>query len=123
MGGPKMKRVLLVEDHSAFARALSLVLERMSDMKITALADTLAEGRELASGSESFDLAILDIMLPDGKGTELISELKERHPEMLVAVLSAQDDLNVALEMGADQAINKESSLPEIVSSLNQLFV
>ncbi len=118
-----MKRVLLVEDHSAFARALSLVLERMSDMKITALADTLAEGRELASGSESFDLAILDIMLPDGKGTELISELKERHPEMLVAVLSAQDDLNVALEMGADQAINKESSLPEIVSSLNQLFV
>ncbi len=118
-----MKRVLLVEDHSAFAKALELVLERMSDMKITALADTLAEGRELASGSEPFDLAILDIMLPDGKGTELISELKERRPEMLVAVLSAQNDLNVALEMGADQAINKESSLPGIVSSLNQLFV
>lgn len=118
-----MKRVLLVEDHTAFAKSLALVLERMSDIKITALASTLAEGRELVSSDEPFDLAVLDIMLPDGKGTELISELKDRRPEMLVAVLSAQNDLNVALELGADQAINKESSLPEIVASLNQLFV
>ncbi len=118
-----MKRVLLVEDHSAFAKSLALVLERMSDMKVTALAGTVAEGRELISGNEPFDLAVLDIMLPDGEGIELIPALKERRPGMPVAVLSAQSDLNVALEAGADQAINKDSSLPEIVSSLNQLFV
>jgi CheY-like chemotaxis protein len=45
---PTMVRVLLVDDHSAFARSLQLVLEKSSGLEVAAVvAGTLAEGRDI----------------------------------------------------------------------------
>ena len=114
-----MERMMIVEDHSAFAQALELVLG--PDTRIS-LARTLEEGRAMLGTGESFDVVVLDISLPDGEGTDLIPEIRERHPRTSVVVLSAREDLDeVASEAGVDAAIPKETPLPEIIASLRRL--
>jgi DNA-binding response OmpR family regulator len=116
-----MERVMIVEDHSAFAQALELVLGQVDGTEVV-LARTLEEGRATIRGGERFDLIMLDLTLPDGEGTELIPEIRERRPKTPVAVLSARDDVDAAAsKAGADAAISKETPLPDIISSLRKL--
>ena len=116
-----MKRMIIVDDHSAFGQALELVLGKTNDMEVV-LARTVEEGRTLIRGPGRFDLAVLDLMLPDGDGTELVAEVKRHHPDTPVAILSARDDVaEVAPEVGADAAISKATPLPSIISTLQQL--
>ncbi len=116
-----MKRMIVVDDHSAFGQALELVLERTKDTKVV-LARTVEEGRTLIRGNERFDLAVLDLMLPDGEGTELVAEVRRHHPDTPVAILSARDDVaEVASKAGADAAISKAMPLPGIISTLERL--
>jgi DNA-binding response OmpR family regulator len=65
---------------------------------------------------------VLDLMLPDGEGTELIVELRQRRPKTPIAVLSAGNDVHeAASKAGADAAIPKDTPLPDIISSLRRL--
>ncbi len=114
-----MERMMIVEDHSAFAQALGLVLGGGTEVT---LARTLREGRAQIGNGEPFDVVVLDLSLPDGVGTDLIPDIRRRHPRTRVAVLSAGDNVGeVASKAGADAAIPKETPLPEIVSSLRRL--
>ena len=114
-----MERMMIVEDHSAFAQALELVLG--ANTRISH-ARTLQEGRALLRTGEPLDVVVLDLSLPDGVGTELIPEIRERHPLASVVVLSAREDIGeVASEAGADAAIPKETPLPEIIATLKRL--
>jgi len=114
-----MERMMIVEDHLAFAQALELVLG--PDTRIS-LARTLEEGRALLRTGEPFDVVVLDLSLPDGQGTELAPEIRERHPRTRVVVLSAREGVGeVASEAGADAAIPKDTPLHEIISSLKRL--
>lgn len=74
-----MIRLLLVDDHASFRLPLALVLEREPDMSVVAQAGSLAEARAtlktVDESSESIDVALVDLNLPDGEGTELIREL------------------------------------------------
>jgi DNA-binding NarL/FixJ family response regulator len=114
-----MERMMIVEDHAAFAQALELVLGPYTKIS---LARTLEEGRAMLGSGEPFDVVVLDLSLPDGEGTELIPEIGGRHLRTSVVVLSAREDVGeVASEAGADVAIHKETPLPEIISSLRRL--
>ena len=116
-----MERVMIVEDHSAFAQALELVLGRIDGAEVV-LARTLEEGRALIRGEGHFDLAILDLVLPDGDGAELIKDLRRHRPKTPVAILSARDDVEeVAAKAGADAAIPKETPLPKMISLFERL--
>ena len=67
-------------------------------------------------------MVVLDVTLPDGEGTQLIAELRQRRPETPVAVLSARKDVDeTATKAGADAAIPKDTPLPDIISSLRRL--
>ena len=118
-------RVLIVEDHSLFAQALELVLgQRLAgegEGAEFARAATVAEGLEVADRHGPFDLAVVDLVLPDGNGADLVREVKAAHPETRVAVLSAVADLSGALSAGADEAVSKMVPLPEIVARLEAL--
>ncbi len=116
-----MKRVIVVEDHSVFAQALELVLGSKNGTEVVR-ARTIQEGRALIRGDAQVDLVILDLMLPDGEGTELVDEVRRHHPETPVAILSASDDVaQVASEAGADAALHKATPLPNIISSIERL--
>jgi DNA-binding NarL/FixJ family response regulator len=116
-----MKRVLLVEDHIAFAQAMKLVIGAKGDMEVAGVAHTLAKGREMIRNGETPDLVVVDLMLPDGNGVDLVAEIKGRNPDLPVVVLSAERDLSAALAAGADEAVNKDTPLPSIVSVLRRL--
>ena len=114
-----MERMMIVEDHSAFAQALGLVLGASTQISH---ARTLREGRVLLGKGEPFDLVVLDLSLPDGVGTELVPEIRDRDPRTSVVVLSAREDIaEVASEAGADVAIPKETPLPDIIATLRSL--
>jgi two-component system, NtrC family, response regulator PilR len=113
--------VMIVEDHSAFAQALELILGQVEGAEVV-LARTLEEGRALIRGGEPFDVAVLDLTLPDGEGTDLIAELRQHRPETPVAVLSARKDVEEAASKArADAAISRDAPLPDIISSLRHL--
>lgn len=104
-----MERVMIVEDHSAFAQALELVLGQVDGTEV-ALARTLEEGRALIRYSGPFDVVVLDLAL---EGTDLIAELRQRRPGTPVAVLSARNDIDeAASEAGADAAITRTHHYP-----------
>jgi DNA-binding NarL/FixJ family response regulator len=119
-----MQRVLLVEDHSSFRRALAFVLEREPDLRVVAQAGSLAEARMKLDGERGFDVTVLDLGLPDGNGMDLISDLREANPKASIVVLSV--DLNpkhqaLALERGADAILGKEASITQIVAAVRNL--
>ena len=114
-----------MEDHGLFAQALELVLgQRLAvegDGAEFARAATVADGLEVADRHGPFDLAVVDLVLPDGNGADLVREVKAAHPATRVAVLSAVADLSGALSAGADEAISKMVPLPELVARLEAL--
>ncbi len=114
-----------MEDHNLFAQALELVLgQRLAeggDGAEFARAATVADGLEIADRAGPFDLAVVDLMLPDGNGSDLVRRIRAAYPQTRVAVLSAVADLSGPLEAGADDAISKMVPLPEIVARLEAL--
>jgi DNA-binding response OmpR family regulator len=86
-----------------------------------ARAATVADGLEIAGREGPFDLAVVDLILPDGNGADLVREVKAAYPRTRVVVLSAMADLTGSLEAGADDAISKMVPLPEIVARLEGL--
>jgi len=119
----KVKRMLLVDDHAIFTQAMTIVIGRVEDMEVAGTAGTLAEGRKLVFADEigRLDLVVVDLMLPDGHGADLVAEIKATRQGLPVVVLSAEEDLRGALEAGADEAINKSTPLPEIVSTIRRV--
>ena len=114
----------MVEDHVFFSRAFELVLERrLSDggpPPEFRHAATVADGLRIAAEAP-FDLASVDLVLPDGDGAEVVRKIKGSHPETPVAVLSSALDLSGVLEAGADEVIGKMDDLQQTVATLARL--
>jgi two-component system, NarL family, nitrate/nitrite response regulator NarL len=119
-------RILIVEDHLFFSEALRMLLERRlseghgEDAEFR-LAATVGDGLRIAREEGPFDVAVVDLMLPDGDGTEVVRRIKAAHPRTRVAVLSSARDLSGALAAGADEALGKAVPLPVIIEALGRL--
>ena len=120
---PTVLRLLLVEDHASFRQALKFLLNLRPDMRVVAECGSLAGCRAL-EGLGSVDVALLDLMLPDGDGTELIVVLRGADPGVKVLVLSASIEPGLAervAEAGADGVLHKATALTEIVAEVARL--
>jgi DNA-binding NarL/FixJ family response regulator len=118
-----MLRLLLVEDHAAFRGALALMLNRQPDMDVAAQCGSLAECRSLG-GFADIDVALLDLLLPDGDSTELIGVLRRANPRVKVLILTASVEaglLERMAESGADEVLNKTRRPQEIVAEVRRL--
>jgi DNA-binding response OmpR family regulator len=116
-----MIRVLLVDDNTEYVRVFSLTLDWQPDMEVEGIAGTLAEARAMLEG---VDVAILDRMLPDGDGLDLISELREASPGVKVLVMSAFAEMAKppeALEAGADRVLGKVAPPDEVFTTIREL--
>jgi DNA-binding NarL/FixJ family response regulator len=103
-------RILLVEDHAAFRGALARLLNRQPDLEVTSQCGSLAECRSLAEDFADIDVALLDLLLPDGDGTELIGVLRGANPRLKVLILTASPEpglLERMAEAGADRVRDK----------------
>jgi len=116
-----MIRVLLVDDHTSFRQALAFMMDREPDITITAQAGSLAEGRRVVDG---VDVAVVDLELPDGNGTELVQELRAANPESLVLILTAAGNpvqLARAVEAGASGVLHKSAGISEVITAVRRL--
>ncbi len=119
-------RVLLVEDDENLRLTLADVL-RDEGYSVAAAADVA--GAESMLASASFDVIILDVMLPDGDGYTLCSELKRRAsaagtPAPCVLMLTArtlEDDLVRGFDAGADDYLKKPYRLRELLVRVRAL--
>jgi DNA-binding NarL/FixJ family response regulator len=125
-GGGSLRRVFLLEDHSWFRKALADVLERETGLQVVGEAGSLSEARDnVMDKTEKIDLALIDLLLPDGIGTELIGDLRRINPEVPVLVLTVAGggDLYAWVRsMGADEMISKDASVDEILAAVRLLL-
>jgi len=114
-----VQRILVVEDEPAIAESVAYALGR--DGFSVTLAATATAASELVDGA---DLVVLDLMLPDGSGFDLIGRWrKSKH--IPVIVLSSRDgeaDRVVALEAGADDYVTKPFSPREVVARVRAVL-
>jgi|SRR5215212_709194 len=116
-------RVMLVDDHADFRSLVAAWLDREPDLAVVAQAGSLGEARRLAA-SVGCDVAVLDMGLPDGVGSDLIAELRELCPCSAVLVLSASLDaanLTRAREAGADEILDKFVPPSEVIGAIRRL--
>lgn len=111
-----MANILVVEDEPAIVESVAYALGKAGHT--TSVAGSLKEAR--AHLGASLELIVLDLMLPDGSGFDLIVDLEhERQRGLAVIVLSSRDseaDRVRALEIGADDYVTKPFSPKEIVA-------
>ncbi|MCU0969801.1 MAG: response regulator transcription factor [Rubrivivax sp.] len=108
-------RLLLVEDHAPLAEALAGGLRRAGFA--VDVAGTVGEARSAASAAP-YDLAVLDLGLPDGSGLDLLREWRGRGgpPAVLLTARGALGDRVAGLDEGADDYVVKPVEMPELVA-------
>jgi DNA-binding NarL/FixJ family response regulator len=120
-----MIRLLLVDDHHSSRTPLAMVLDREPDLRVVAQAGSLAEAREAIEHLDGeVDLALLDLDLPDGTGTDLIGDLRAANPRSLALVLTAfyeQVSIVNAVEAGAVGVLDKTADIGEITEAIRRL--
>src|ERR671932_260588 len=112
-----MPRILLVEDDVAIRSIMERAFER-EGMSVKAIADGEAALRSFRSSSNSFDVVVLDIMLPGVDGITLCQELRKSSDVPIVMLTARDGERNVVmgLEVGADDYVSKPVSPLEVVS-------
>ena len=122
-GAVRVVRVILVDDHADFRRLVAAVVDREADLEVVAQAGSLEEARGRIA-SVGCDVAVLDMSLPDGVGSDLIAGLREICPGSAVLILSASLDaatLARVKEAGADEVLDKFGNPAEVVGAIRQL--
>jgi two-component system copper resistance phosphate regulon response regulator CusR len=115
-------RALVIEDEPKVADALRRGLQ--NEAFEVALAHTV-EDALLRIDDGAFDVILLDLMLPDGDGLELLSTLRSRHVETPVLVLTARDavdDRIAGLDSGADDYLVKPFAFEELLARVRALL-
>jgi len=116
----KTARILVVDDDESVRKVLSLILEEEGYV-----VDTAENGKEAIEKSESkcYNLALIDIRLPDMKGTKLLTAMKETTPKMAKIIITGYPTLKNAIETvnkGADAYILKPFNMDNILETIKE---
>jgi two-component system alkaline phosphatase synthesis response regulator PhoP len=115
-------RILLVEDEPSLVLTLSDLLAA-EGYTVESAADG-PKGLALAM-SESFDLILLDVMLPGMNGLDVCRHLRQRGKDVAVLMLTAKSQLTdrvVGLKLGADDYLTKPFEPPELLARIEALL-
>ena len=112
-----MTRIFLVEDDKAIAKNLTLLLR--SEGFTVSHAATRGEASAMLAGN-LFDLALVDIALPDGNGFTVCTEIKERYQSPVLFLTASGDEASVVtgLNLGADDYITKPFRPRELIARI-----
>lgn len=116
------QKILIIEDHTDLANILSLNLSGL-DYKVTHADDGLKGLNYLEN--ESFDLVVLDLMLPGMDGLEICRRIRSQNnytPVLMLTSKSSEIDRVLGLEIGADDYVTKPFSVRELTARIKALF-
>ncbi|MEA5575477.1 response regulator transcription factor [Anabaena sp. UHCC 0451] len=122
-------RILVVEDEELIREMLSVSLEEEGYEVITAIDGRAAVDQlkncESNSGESSFDLVVLDLMLPQINGLDICRIIRHQGNSVPILMLSAkgsETDRVLGLEVGADDYLTKPFSMREMVARCRALL-
>ena len=118
-----MIKVLLADDHKMFREGLKQILADTSDIAVIDEAENTAEVMSKVR-KQDFDIVILDISMPGRNGVDIISELKNRDPELQVLILSMHPEEHYAvrsIKEGAAGYITKNRAPRELISAIRKI--
>ena len=116
-------KVLVIEDSADVAESMRLCLQlRWPEAAIETALDG-AKGLDMLQ-SDEYDIAILDINLPDMSGFDVLTELRTSSnvPVIIVTIRGAEDDQAKGLEIGADDYIVKPFKPRDLVARVNAVL-
>jgi two-component system cell cycle response regulator CtrA len=114
-------RVLLVEDDSAMAKSIQLMLA--SERYVCDTTDLGEDGLEIGKLYD-YDIIILDLMLPDIDGYEVLRRLRSAKvdtPVLILSGLTEPDEKVKGLGFGADDYLTKPFNKPELIARIQAI--
>jgi DNA-binding NarL/FixJ family response regulator len=116
-------RVLIVDDHAVFRAGLRLLIDAEKDLEAVGEAgsarDAIFQARALKP-----DVILLDVVMPDQSGLDVVPTLLHERPETKILVLSMEDDpqyVREAFSAGARGYILKEAADTEVVAAIREV--
>ena len=116
-------RVLIVDDHAVVRSGLRLLLAAEEDIEPVGEAGNAKEGVFQARALKP-DVILLDVVMPDQSGLEVLPQLIHENPQAKVLVLSMQDDpqyVREAFGAGASGYVLKEAADVEVVGAIREV--
>lgn len=116
----KPARILIIDDDENIRKVLQTILE--DEGYVTETAETAKKGVQ-KSEEAFFNLAMIDVRLPDMQGIELLSKLRETKPKMRKLIVTGYPTLQnavAAVNKGADAYIMKPFDVEKILSTIKE---
>jgi len=113
-------RILVVDDEESIRKTLASILEEKGYS-----VDTAENGKEAIKKSKAnfYNLALIDIRLPDMEGTKLLTSLRETTPKMVKIIITGYPSLQNAIEAvnkGADAYILKPFDMDSVLNTIKE---
>ncbi len=118
------KRILLADDHGVVRMGLSLIIKKLRPNAALDVVDDYQKVMKIIK-EKTFDLAILDLNMPNGNFQEALQAIRLWNPATKVMIFSSQDESLYAvryLKMGADGFLHKDASEETINKALVKML-
>ena len=120
-----MRKILIIDDDEQMRNLLCRAME-YAGFKV----EVAADGRKGLRFFESntYDLVITDLIMPEQEGMETITFLRKNHPEVKIIAISGggrigpETYLPAALELGADRAFAKPFPIDDLINTVKELL-
>ncbi len=115
-----MTRIVLADDHKIVRQGLRVLLQSEPEFKIVGEGATGLEAIQLVERLRP-DILLVDLMMPEINGLEVVRQIKQRFPETRVVILSMHADESYvleALQYGASAYVLKESSADDLITAI-----
>lgn len=117
-------RILIVDDYPVIREGLAQIINRQSDLLVCAEAGSIGEAVK-AVKKQKIDLALVDMLLDNTTGIQVIKKIKALYPGIIVLVFSVSDKsqyVKQAIEAGARGYITKDEISEEIVNAIRRIL-
>lgn len=121
---PKKRRIFLVDDHPAMRQGLKELIDHEADLLVCGQAADIPSAIDGIQKAKP-DIAIVDLTLKDASGLELVKDLKVRHKDLPVLVLSMHSEAlyaERAIRAGARGYIMKEATTENIIEAIREVL-
>jgi DNA-binding NarL/FixJ family response regulator len=118
-----MCTILLVEDHRLMAEALVRVLHQKGNFRVADVAESAEEALERLPNLQ-VDLALVDVVLPDTSGIDLVSTIREKYPHvpcLMISSWNTEQYVKNSLLAGARGYVLKDDVL-EVIDGIRHVL-
>jgi putative nucleotidyltransferase with HDIG domain len=123
MNDPVKRRILFVDDEPMVLKGLQRTLRKMRDEWEMSFTSSSKQALDILN-SESFDVIVSDLRMPEMDGAQLLAEVKSKHPQVVRIILSGQVEQETTFKSVqlAHQSLSKPCDADVLKHTLNKLF-